>query len=519
MRKITLRLLPTLLLVISQALCAPAQGLRVMKGNCTPGIVTDGEPTRGLVQLQQSNLRIPDNNWDHNKTYRQLVILVGFSDTGFSQKDAARYYDRMFNEPGYNEGAGRSCVADYFREQSGGLFNLQFDIYGPYQTAGKAQPYNYPSSVTANYGENVMREATLQMVAQNPGLDYKQYDWNGDGKVDQVLYIYAGIGGNQGEGSYGHIWPNTWSFNAVTTPDGTTIQSYSCSAELWTTGTSCGIGTICHEFSHCLGLPDIYPTSGTSGYFSVADEWDLMDGGNLTNWGWCPPNYTPLEKMLMGWLTPVELTGPTTIDGLKAAAEGGETYLVRHAGNEYLLLENRQWTGWDTGLPGRGLVIYHVDYDKTIWANNLVNTTKGRFRFDLVHADNLDYEQWDNIQPRNDDQYADVAQMMHNKHLSTSAYPWQTNNAMTDSSVPAAVMYNENAQGSRLLSKAITNIQMSDDGLVSFDFMGGSPAGISTPRQSTTGDSTVVCNIMGQRVMTPQKGLFIKNGKKYIKHF
>ena len=493
----------------------------MIRGNCTPGITC--EATRGLEQQGQTKkyLRAPDTNWNPNKIYRQMVILVSYADTDFTAEDANRYYDRVFNESGYNEGAGAGCVADYFREQSNGLFNLQFDIYGPYKTSGKAQPYDHPTNRTQNYGASVMREATLQMVAQNQEIDYKQYDWDGDGKVDQVIYIYAGVGGNQGEGSYGHVWPNTFTFAIVTTPDGTAIQTYSCSAELWRENLLCGIGTVCHEFCHCLGLPDIYPTGGNSGYYSVADEWDLMDGGNFTNTGWCPPNFTAQEKMLMGWLTPVELTKPTAISGMKAVSEGGETYIIKHTDSEYLLLENRQWKGWDAGVPGRGLVVYHVDYDRTTWANNTVNNVSGHFRFDLVHADNLDYEQWDAILPRTASQYAE-APMMHNKHLSTSPYPWTTdsttfvNRELTDSSIPAAAMYTRNAKGSALLSKTITNVQMTDEGLISFDFMGGAPSSVSTVQPQLADDH--LYNIMGQRLTVPYKGLYIKNGKKYIKN-
>lgn len=516
MRQVIRQLLLTLLF-IPTALSAQAQGFGIVRGNCTPDI---GQNTRGLVEryLQQ-----PNNNWNYNTVYKQMVILVSFSDKAFTCENPNEYYHKVLNEPGYNEGAGAGCMADYFRDQSNGMFNLQFDVYGPYQVSSKAQPYDNPTANNMNYGSSAFREATKKMMAENPDLDYRQYDWNNDGMVDQVLYVYAGPAGNQGESNYGYIWPNTSTFSAVTAPDGTNIRTYSCSSELWMDNTLAGTGTLCHEFSHALGLPDIYPTGGNSGYYSVADEWDLMDGGNFTNKSWCPPNYTALEKMLLGWLTPIELTEPATITGMKSVSEGGEVYLIKHTDNEFLLLENRQWKKWDAGIPGRGLVIYHVDYDEAIWVRNTVNNTKGHFRFDLVHADNLDYEDWNLMLPSSTSSWAE-APMMHNWHLSTSPYPWSTdstafvNNELTDNSIPATMMFNENSDGSKLLSKSITNIQMTDDGLISFDFMGGNPAGISTPHNQSSHENAEVYNMMGQRMTTPYKGLFIKNGKKYIKH-
>ena len=165
-------------------------------------------------------------------------------------------------------------------------------------------------------------EATNLFIEEHPEIDFSQYDWNGNGRVNQVIFIYAGLTGNiTSTACYGHIWPNTSSFPTITTPDGKKISNFTASGELWPYNRSFGIGTICHEFSHSLGLPDIYPTSKNGGY-SICDEWDLMDGGNFTNYGWCPPNYTPLEKMLLGWLTPVELTEPTSITDLKSVSEG-----------------------------------------------------------------------------------------------------------------------------------------------------------------------------------------------------
>lgn len=464
-----------MLLMTLMTASAEAQDIKVVRGGCTPDLSDPAATTRGV----QRRLPAANKEWDASRVYHQLVILVEFVDSTFSGDDPRGRYDRMLNEAGYNEGFGAGSMADYFREQSGGLFNLQFDVYGPFKTSAKVQPIAKPTAETKNYHAAALAEAARMLVKEYPSLDYKQYDWNGNGQVNQVIFVTASCCGNQGtEKYYGFMWPNTSSFSAVKTPDGVTISNYTASAELWRPGSSCGIGTICHEFTHSLGLPDIYPTSSSSNYYSVCDEWDLMDGGNFTNQGWCPPNYTAIEKMLLGWLTPIELTEPTTITGMKPVSEGGETYIVKHTDKEYLLLENRQWSRWDAGVPGRGLLITHIDYNESRWNANAVNGDDAHFRCDILHADNLDYEQWNVIQPRSTKQWTG-AKWMHNRHLSTSPYPWTTdsttfeNRALTDESVPAVKMYNANAAGSKKLQKAITNIQMTDDGLISFDFMGG----------------------------------------------
>ncbi|MBQ9230902.1 MAG: M6 family metalloprotease domain-containing protein [Prevotella sp.] len=456
-------------------LCSYAQGEEfvVVKGDCLPGLsdnILPSHPTRRA-------LRTPNTDWDASRTYKQMVILFSFSDVDFTMENSKEYYQRLFNEEGYNERNGKGCVADYFREQSGGLLNMQFDIYGPVQVSGKAQPYDKPTSSTRNYGTSSMREATQVILDENPTVDYSQYDWDGDGNIEQVIYVYAGTPGNLGSSTYGCIWPNTSSFSTITTPDGKKISGYTASGEIWGMTSQepkqpvyCGIGTICHEFSHSLGLPDIYPTSGN--IFSAVDEWDLMDGGNFTNYGWCPPNYSPLEKMLLGWLTPIELTETVSITGMKPVSEGGAVYQIKHTDTEYLLLENRQWTGWDAGVPGKGLVIYHVNYNSTAWRSNRVNsfTSEDDFRYKLVHADNMNYAEWDDYENQHGiSKYANSG-WMNNVHLSTSAYPFDANDELTDTSIPDSEMQTGDANDETLLLKPISHIRMADDGQVSFDF-------------------------------------------------
>ena len=528
-------------------LTASAQDFKVVRGDCMPDI-TDSETAEARPGMPRKKLPTIITNWDADRIYRQLVILVEFEgDNTYFHIDAPHdTYNKMFNEEGYNQRGGKGCVAEYYREQSNGLFNLQFDVFGPYRVGAKAQPYSNPNSDTRNYGREAMIEATQMMLAENPDLDYTVYDWNNDGKINQVIYVCAGYAGNvSNEIVYGYLWPNTSSFSSITTPDGKKISNYTASAEHWPTASkaSCGIGTICHEFTHSLGLPDIYPTSPSAGY-SVVDEWDLMDGGNFTNYGWCPPNYTPLEKMLLGWQTPVELTEATTITDLKPASEGGEIYIVKHTNNEYLLLENRQWSGWDAGLPGKGLVIWHVNYNKSSWSNNAVNNTKGKYNFCLFAADNMNYDQWDKyISNNNLSQYQNSTRM-NSRYLSGTPYPLMQedlplNDSLTDVSVPAAIMYNANGEGSTMLGKSISNIRMTDDGLVSFDFMGGEPTGISEMedgRLKTEDGRLAIYDLQGRRVdavantqhptsntqhPTPntqlKRGLYIINGKKIVK--
>ena len=109
---------------------------------------------------------------------------------------------------------------------------------------------------------------------------------------------------------------------------------------------------------------------------------------------------------------------------MKPVSEGGTAYIVKHSDSEWLLLENRQQTAWDAGAPGKGLVIYHVNYDGSVWQGNEVNIDKTKRRFHLVHADNMDYDAWSAyIKEKKLEPYA-ADDKMNCLSLSTSPYPY-----------------------------------------------------------------------------------------------
>ena len=156
----------------------------------------------GTMETRAGDVYILPDPFDFNpqKTYRQPVVLVSFSDADFSMANPAAYYNRIFNEEGYNEGMGKGCVADYFREQSGGRCNLQFDIYGPVKVSSQAG--GHKSSI---YGNNDIREA-LKILRETEQTDFSIYDWDGDNEVDQVIFVLASYTGSV---ETGYIWPNT----------------------------------------------------------------------------------------------------------------------------------------------------------------------------------------------------------------------------------------------------------------------------------------------------------------------
>ena len=194
-----------------------------------------------------------------------LVILVEFTDVKFTY-DKATFTD-YFNKVGYSDYGMHGSVHDYFYEQSYSSFDLEFDVVGPITAGHNAYYYSLETRRVCTLVNDLCK-------AVDSEVDFSTYDWDDDGEVDQVYVIYAGWGAAQG--ASGTIWPHESSVQyadggAYTTDDGVTVNTYGISCELMgNSGAQIdGIGTSCHEFSHCLGLPDFYDTRDNGNNFGM----------------------------------------------------------------------------------------------------------------------------------------------------------------------------------------------------------------------------------------------------------
>ena len=396
---------------------------------------------------------------------RVPVILAAFADVDFllSAEETFARWDAMLNQSGYSEHGANGCLADYFREQSQGQFDITFDLMGPVVLPDSMAYYG--RNLNNKEGEDAKPEEMIRDACLAVDKDFSPYDWNGDGVVDAVLVVFAGQGEHRGGGPDA-IWPHKYVAGGYKVGN-LSLQDYACVSDLREKGELDGYGTLCHEFSHCLGLPDLYPVSGNA--FSIFDEWDLMDGGNYAYHGYGIPHYSAFERYICGWLEPKELLSPATVSDMPSMDESPSAYIIRNDGHpsEYYLLENRQQRGFDFFIPGNGLLVTHVsDYVKGDLAPNNSAVT----RVGLVPADNRNYRQSEAF--FGSDKYKEDGR---NKYLSLAAYPYWfgdlLNDCLTDISVPATKLAHENTDGTYWLSKPITNIQMDDQGHISFDFM------------------------------------------------
>ena len=339
-----------------------------------------------------------------------VVIMVNYQDQTFKASTTKAVVDELCNSTNctvnkYN-GKNYGSIGQYFRDQSNGQYNIQLDIYGPV-TLSKEYAY-YGKDKNGEEGDDQYPGNAVIEACQlaDDEIDFSQYDWNSDGEVDFVYIVYAGKGQADG-GDANTIWPHSWEISSSRSYgyctykasqcvfDGKTVESYAMSNEL--SGTSlAGIGIICHEYGHVMGLPDFYDTDYGTNYSKelTPNEWDIMDGGSYNGDIHCPPNYDPWEKYFFGWETPENLGAEGRLLELKAnGTDGYSCYQINSKGTqqtattsgECYYIENRQQQGWDEFVPSHGMVIWKVNYNKTMWQNNAPNlSSNGDPHFTIV---------------------------------------------------------------------------------------------------------------------------------------
>ena len=395
------------------------------------------------------------------------VLLVQFKDEKFTYtkedfNNILNTKDYVYENPIANSiGSAR----DYFLAQSDGKFRPNFIVTDVVTLDNDMSYYGGNDNSGDDKKPTYMVKEGIRK-ADAAGFDFSVCDNNGDGEVEFVYCIYAGFSESYGADA-NTVWPHQWQLSAqagTIIVDGVKCDTYACSGELVYNESLAdrygknlaGIGLICHEFSHCLGLHDIYDTTYKSGNWCM-DYWDVMDQGNYTAEGYVPVGYSAYQRDMCGWRELVEINTKGAYS-MQPLTQGGVAYKVVNDANknEYYILENRKQEGWDSYLFASGMLVIHVDYLKSAWDNNTINATKGHPRYTLIPADNeLAF-------------YGQVAANKFVESLKGDVWPGTSGNTeLTNTSIPAAKVY----EGG-YMSKPVTNIKYEND-IVSFNFMYG----------------------------------------------
>lgn len=510
----------------------------------------------------------------HTGSPKALVILVQFQDVKFKSSDPVATFNHylnadfgtavpsqdvsVFNQEDVNYGS----VKEYFKECSMGKFTPQFDIVGPYTISKESAYYGKDDSDGNDQNfKQMISEACAQAAADK--IDFSKYDSDGDKFVDLVYIIYAGYSQSISGNSDDYLWPKSGTDNFYKYDEngkeisplkylifnGCRVCRFGLNNELngspdSKTPSINGIGLFCHEFSHTMGLPDHYDTEYKDADNQSPEFWDLMDAGEYTYDGYCPTPYTPWQKMLMGWATPITLDGTQagqyTLEPYDLASKAykieadvnednfriNENYsstelsdkkkkeLKERAKGEFLLLQNIRNEGWYKHLLGYGLLVWRIDYSDIdqVHLMDTPNNTIGIPRVTIVPADGLIINQ------------ANVGNKKYTideywENCANDPFPaYGIGKDGSDINSLTEVKFN----WSTMTTRPLYNIAKDETtGIVSFDYLKDFKAtGIENTLldKDATSTPTEYFDLEGRKIATPLKGhLYITNkGKKVI---
>lgn len=378
-------------------------GMYQVVGEAPTPAVAKARHAKGVARRQRKEIGVTPN-----AAPKGVVILVNFSNKSMQSGHTNATFDEMCNSLNCTVNGGYPSAGQYFADQSNGAYRPQFDVFGPVTLSRNVAYYGTDGSQEGD--DQHATDAVIEgcrLANEQFTINWADYDSDNDGYVDFVYVIYAGKGQADG-GTSETIWPHNWEVSsarqygsctytaAQCKLGGKTIENYAMSSEL--SGNSLGgIGTLCHEFGHVMGMPDFYDTNYGTNYDNnlTPCDWDVMDGGAYNGDGHCPPNYSPWEKEFFGWATTINPGNEG--QNLTLYANGTQNYQPYQittngnyvgpttAGLRYYI-ENRQAVGWDAPLTGHGMLLWKVTFNATKWTDNEPNNTANNPYYTVVSA-------------------------------------------------------------------------------------------------------------------------------------
>ncbi|MBJ2167109.1 MAG: M6 family metalloprotease domain-containing protein [Muribaculaceae bacterium] len=431
--------------------------------------------------IAQGGLGLFDSSFPVKGDVKALVILVNYKDVKFQTPDPSAYFSDMLMKQGFSEYGATGSAYDYFFDNSDGQFRPQFDCYGPVDLPNNRSYYGGNNSNDEDKAPEEMIIHAVELLDDE--VDFSQYDTDDDGFVDNVYVFYAGRGEADGGGT-NSVWPHSyniyWGAGRICQADGVMFDYYACSNE-WDGAKPDGIGTFVHEFSHVMGLPDLYDVDYKNAKYVTPGAWSVLDMGNYNNNSRTPAAYGAFERNALGWNEPRVLDGPADIE-LEHILGSNESCLIpTEKDTEFFLLENRQKKGWDAYVPGAGMLIWHIDYNSRVWQNNEVNINRSHQYVDIVEA-------------------GGTANNGINSAMRSYTFPGSKNvTSFTSSTTPALESW-----AGKAIDLPITDIKESD-GKISFKVAGGS-AGIDGIEADMSESAAEYFNLQGIRVASPEAG-------------
>ena len=477
----------------------------------------------------------------HTDTVTIPVILVNFSDVKFTVNEPKTAFEQMFNgttqeDLGNKNKMNYRSVAQYFNKMSGNTFMPRFKVYGPVTVAHPETHYGgtNPDDNNDEHPQLLVKDALALIEDSVTMEDLEDFSLDGS-SIESVYILYAGIDQND-NGPATAVWANTWTTGGATL-GGKNVRWYTMSGELspfkmttdgnispnGTIPVITGLGVACHEFSHALGLPDIYPTNASARVDNQEMEyWDLMDGGEYAGNGYYPTAYTAFEKHEMGWPVDIEeLTANKAVTMSKSTLEGGTAYKIVNPKNsdEYFMLEKITKEGWNSYQKGEGLLIYHVNRPSgDINVDTRFNNTPYFPGMAVVPADGAVLSSY-NKSYSNDTYFSSLTGDLFPGTRNMSPDTLNVTELSDAKPQPNFWWYNSTLTSKLSTNKALKIIKY-DNGVVTFNYIHDVAAGINDIRINKPVDNrifTIDGVYIGTDLAPLPHGVYIINGRKIAK--
>ena len=480
----------------------------------------------------------------HKDSPKCLVILANFSDNQFASEDPHAQFEQYFNGEtqvnlGHNEQNNLVSVREYYNQSSLGQYVPDFTVVGPVTLPETLDYYGADEYVDAEGKTHSDRDHNFTqfckdaVAAVDDQINFKDFDNSDDGKVELVCIIYAGYGQSVGGNPANTIWPKC-GYRGIQTQDGVTVSFFNCSPELYrlSKGNDInGIGLFCHEFSHGMGLPDLYATVNAAKLDNQTPEfWDLMDYGEYASNGYAPVPYSAWEQIAMGWIEAEELTESKNGIELTPVLKGGKAYKFGNGANaeEFMLIENHQPTDATNrklgSYRGHGLLVWHIGYtSNTVNMTDYPNNTPNVPKVCIVPADGLVINGYRFVGKSDDGQYHPTAdkpwtQAEYLGSLQGDPFPG-TKGVTTLTAEQALPNYQFYAGEATPVFQLLNITEDTTTGVVTFDFSDGSPSGIADVKSHADATKGTCFDLQGRRINgTPtQHGLYVVGGRKVVR--
>jgi immune inhibitor A len=448
--------LASLTLALAALLALPARG--ALAAGISPRILAAarGTPDEALLGKQAQRYQL-SRAWGVDKIYKQfaldmakyprdgvahrniLVVLCDFDGDGFggavhhSPASTPGYYQKLLFSDDPNDGI--ISLREFYKINSHGRLIISGRVTSDWLTMPHSYAYYTNGESGLDFGayprsSQKLAEDAMEAAYGSFGQDLSFFDNDGpdgipssgddDGYVDATMVIHPGQGAEiapviqEPDLLWSHeagvsIYQDCPPPSSPNCLPGMQLGSkrgflYTMVGEFNYGPGDNANGTYCHEFGHTLGLADLYefsscgnPVGNGLGVYSLMSLGNYLPLNPPNAQGTRPGNLDPWSRAFLGFEQPTVVSGSGHYD-LPPLSRGGSALKVwknGQPGTEYYLVENRIQEGSDQGLPGGGLLIYHVDDTLIDNCRDCDNAScsdppSPHGRIEVVQADGLD---------------------------------------------------------------------------------------------------------------------------------